>query len=153
MRLLFALLLITSPAALGASPAGADTLSEIAALPAVSVETFGRSIEGRPLHLLVVAEPEAKERGAPSVLIICGQHGDEPIASQAALRMIRDPCSASKTEIRRRIVTLVAHRQPRWHGGRQRTNAAGVDLNRDWQDRTQPETRAIFDLFSSGALP
>ncbi|HHX40332.1 MAG TPA: DUF2817 domain-containing protein [Armatimonadetes bacterium] len=148
MRLLFALLLITSPAALGASPAGADTLSEIAALPAVSVETFGRSIEGRPLHLLVVAEPEAKERGAPSVLIICGQHGDEPIASQAALRMIRDLCSASKTEIRRRIVTLVVPTaNPDGMAARQRTNAAGVDLNRDWQDRTQPETRAIFDLF------
>jgi len=147
-RLLFALLLITSSGALGTSFARADALSEIAALPAVSVETIGRSVEGRPLHLLVVAEPEAIERGAPSVLIICGQHGNEPIASQAALRVVRNLCSEGKAAIRRRIVTLIVPiANPDGMAVRRRTNAAGVDLNRDWQERTQPETRAIFDVF------
>ncbi len=130
--------------------------------PCVSATVVGRSTQGRPLWLITAARPEVLARGAPRVLVICGQHGNEPIAPRAARDIVRrlarhaaaSPSAARPDDpaaeaILSRVVTLVLPCvNPDGAARRRRANAAGVDLNRDWQARTQPETRAVFDVFT-----
>jgi murein peptide amidase A len=99
---------------------------------ALSAVVLGHSVDGRPI--------KAVERGDPSsprkALVVGSIHGDEP----AGLRVTRALRKLRATGVDLWIVDtanpdgLAAHR---------RTNARGVDLNRDFGRFSQPETRAI----------
>jgi hypothetical protein len=111
-------------------------LTELRAHPAVSVESIGKSVEGRPLYLVDIAEPGSTEGSRPVVWIVARQHAFEAGGSWAAEGMLRfltgpDPAALSiRKQLRFRLCPML-NPDGVVRGGT-RFNARGVDLNRHW---------------------
>ncbi len=114
-------------------------------------ETFeiGRSVEGRPIVAEVHGGHEAKTR----VVVLAGQHGDEPGAREAARRLSADPPGAAGAALTdgRLALAVIPEANPDGAARSSRTNAHGVDLNRDHRELSAPETRAVHRFLSSFA--
>lgn len=144
--------------------AGLAWWAELAgAHPDTGLVDLGRSREGRPLLAMWLGQPPSRQ--APAVRLLAGHHGDEPssveIAVDLALTLLRergrDPrvgeLLASST------VWVVPWVNPDGLAAGTRFNAAGVDLNRNydyaWDDAawasgegpfSEPETAAMQAL-------
>ncbi len=102
-------------------------------MPLIREQTIGHSVNGRPLVVRHVGREDAAKR----VLIIAGQHGDEHLAREAVAALLDG-------DFRQEIqVAALSDANPDGSAANQRRNAAGVDLNRDHQLLTSPETQAI----------
>jgi protein MpaA len=100
-------------------------LAGLLATPAV--EQLGRSWEGRPIEV-------AHVRGdGPRILVIGCIHGDECEGIEVTKLLERYPTTVD--------LWLVHQLNPDGYARRSRTNARGVDLNRDFGAATQRETR------------
>jgi hypothetical protein len=143
------------------------------ASPQLVRTSFGVSPEGRDLPLLVlsrdgVASPEAARRaGRPIVLVINGIHAGEVEGKEASLMLVRDLLAGKHDGLLDRITLLVAplfnpdgndridpanraldlakrHGQLGPDSGvGTRTNAAGINLNRDYLRQETAEMRAL----------
>jgi murein peptide amidase A len=142
--------------ALAASAASASAASVSAASvsgprrPAVvQTRVIGHSVRGRPIRAWRVGDPGAR----PRVVVMATMHGDEP-APRQILRSIRDGRRVHGVDM-----WLVPTVNPDGVARRTRTNAHGVDLNRNypwrWADldgryesgprpASEPETRALM---------
>jgi len=123
--------------------------------PFVQVDTIGYSHEGRPVERVKLNQTEsAKPKG---VLILTGRLHPPEITGQLALFYFLDELMANselaKTFRDKFVVLAYPFANPDGvTNGHWRTNAVGVDLNRDWINFNQPETKAIkFDIQSSVA--
>lgn len=104
----------------------------------------GRSVEGRVIPALRIGFPEY-----PTVLLVGGQHGNETGPREGLLRLAREllnPNNQARFDI---SVLIVPNMNPDGHAAWTRVNANGQDLNRDWQDFSQPETQAVLGLIES----
>lgn len=100
-------------------------------------QTVGWSEEKRPLNAIRMGDPTARRR----VLVIAGQHGDEPLASEAVASLT---ANAGWWEALEGIeVSLIPTLNPDGQAGGTRVNAAGLDLNRDHQLLESPEVSAL----------
>jgi hypothetical protein len=152
-----------------------DLLRRLAAeSPHLHVTSFGTSGEGRPLPLVVLSKeraftPEAaqrlaRERGKPIVLVQNGIHGGEIDGKDASLMLLRDAVLGRRPELVDAATLLVVpiynvdghERVSPWNRPNQngpvegmgfRTNATGLDLNRDHLKVDSPEARAVIALF------
>ena len=104
----------------------------VAALLAAPAEQLGRSYEGRPIDVVHVAGPGKR------ILVIGCIHGDECEGIEVT-RLLEH--SQSKADL-----WLVHQLNPDGFARRTRTNAHGVDLNRDFLAATQRETRIARKL-------
>jgi hypothetical protein len=112
----------------------------------VPVYELGTSAEGRKIPMVVLGQTDAKTR----VMVICRQHGDEPVSSEAAMHLIQRVSkgdSRLRQELKGVELLLVPLMNPDGAERDQRENGNGVDLNRDWRKRSQPETRALAQAF------
>jgi len=140
-----------------------QSLREARSTGTLRVYSAGRSREGRNIPLVVMS-PTGRPSMAPvRVLIICGQHGDEPASVEAVSDIIRhcargaDPSELLSPSLRRSSGGLPGLRDVLWiivpaanPDGLQkgsRSNSSGADINRDWRARTQPETQAVKRAF------
>jgi len=98
-----------------------------AALLAAPAQPLGRSYEGRPISVLHVAGE------GPRVLVVGCIHGDECEGIEVTRLLER-----SRPDI---DLWLVHQLNPDGYAGRRRTNAHGIDLNRDFVTASQRETR------------
>lgn len=98
---------------------------------------IGHSNQARPISVTRIGDITAELR----VLVIGGQHGDEPLAREAVRRFANE-CRGSNrsTDVQ---LALVADANPDGAAARSRANAAGIDLNRDHQLLRSPETQAL----------
>lgn len=114
----------------------------------VSLDTVGYSHDGQPIQkILISSVPENKQRG---VLVVTGrQHPPEVTGALAAHTFIEELVSEHPVakEFRRHfevwaypLINPDGVQRGHW-----RQNAVGVDLNRDWKNFNQPETRSIRD--------
>jgi len=116
----------------------------------------GRSVQGRPIRRAVFGA------GTSVTLVLGGFHGDEPEGARLAERFARHLAS-DESFIRGELVVIVPEVNPDGLASGRRTNARGVDLNRNvavsnWDSSTQsryfpgdspvsePETRAVRRL-------
>jgi hypothetical protein len=114
--------------------------------PAVfRLETAGRSVEGREIHLVQIG------RGSRRILLWSQMHGDEPTATCALLDLLvffglhrEDPWVA---EILGKFTLLsVPMLNPDGAEHFQRRNAQGIDINRDARLLQSPEGRLLKEL-------
>ncbi len=122
-----------------------DLVAQVAAEPGVDYRCLGTSIEGQPIDCLEMGE------GDKHVWLYARQHPGESMAEwwmEGALEMLNDPANPHA----RRLLQLCRfHVVPNANPdgscrGHLRTNAAGVNLNREWHEPTperSPEVLAI----------
>ncbi|WP_026912919.1 M14 family zinc carboxypeptidase [Patulibacter minatonensis] len=90
--------------------------------------------------------------GPAVVWIGAGVHANEPSGTTASLALLRrlgtdDSCATRRT-LRATLAVVVPDQNPDGRAIGTRTNAADVDLNRDWFAGSQPETTARTELLS-----
>jgi protein MpaA len=114
---------------------------------------LGTSVEGRPIGLVRIGDPAAVRK----VLVVCCIHGNEGAGQAIVDRLVARRQAPAGTEL-----LLVRNLNPDGLRRHTRTNAHGVDLNRNssesWRERpgqgefagarpfSEPETRAIRAL-------
>ena len=104
----------------------------VAALRAAPAEQLGRSYEGRPIQVVHVAG------AGPRILVVGCIHGDECEGFEVTKLLERSRPNAD--------LWLLHQLNPDGYARRRRTNAHGVDLNRDFLAATQRETRIARKL-------
>lgn len=111
----------------------------------------GLSKKGRPIWELEITEVE-EEQKAPVLAIISRQHPPEVTGYLASLIFLEE--LTSDTELAKKFrETFVVKAFPMMNPdgvdlGHWRHNAGGIDLNRDWENFNQPETRVVRDALS-----
>jgi protein MpaA len=104
----------------------------VAALLAAPAEQLGRSYEGRPIDMVHVAGTGER------ILVVGCIHGNECEGIEVTRLLARSHPKAD--------LWLVHQLNPDGYARRSRTNAHGVDLNRDFPAATQRETRIARKL-------
>ena len=118
---------------------------------------IGSSVEGRPIEVVTFGT------GPDTALVLAGMHGDEPKGVYVARRLV-DLLANVPEPVAGCRVTIVPVVNPDGYERRNRRNAAGVDLNRNFPTATwtagkprsryyggsspasEPETRAVLRL-------
>jgi murein tripeptide amidase MpaA len=124
-----------------------DVISAAAASEGVEHRSLGRSIEGQPIDCLSLGE------GSTQVWLYARQHPGESMAewwTEGALDMLTDPADPHARRLRQLCrFHIVPNANPDGScRGHLRTNAAGVNLNREWHAPSaekSPEVLAIRD--------
>jgi hypothetical protein len=142
-----------------------------AASPWVRLTEFGRSGEGRPLPLMLVAKGEAftpraaRGAGKAVVLIQACIHAGETDGKDAGLALVRDIAvtKAHESLLERAVVLFIPIYNADGHERRSpfnrinqngpaemgwRGNATNLNLNRDYMKADAPETRAWLKLWN-----
>lgn len=143
-----ALLALVTAAAAGATPEA--VAAEAAALCGRAghlwYEVAGTTPGGRDLPLVIATARPEQVAGQMRVLVVAGQHGDEGCPTRAALLWLRaEAMRAARFE--RVAVLLMPLINPDGLAAGTRDNGLGVDLNRDWEAQTQPETQVVMEVF------
>jgi len=118
--------------------------------PAPVSPPCGVSVEGRRISYQVLGS------GTETVLILAGIHGSEPAGGPLVKKLVEYLASHPEILIGRRVV-VVPETNPDGLAMRRRTNARGIDLNRDFPARnkrvryntkrsSEPETKFIVSL-------
>jgi len=150
-----------------------DLLGRLAARsPWIRIDEFGTSEQGRPLPLVVVSKdkaftPDAAHAlGKPIVLLQSGIHAGEIDGKEATLMLLRELVSGQYPEILDTTTLLLVpiynvdghERVSRFNRSQQdgpeegmgfRTNARGLDLNRDHLKLDSAEARALVGLVNA----
>jgi murein tripeptide amidase MpaA len=123
-----------------------DLIAEAAASEGVAQRCLGTSLDGQPIDCLELGE------GPFQVWLYARQHPGETMAEwwmEGALAMLTDPADPHARRLRRKCrFHIVPNANPDGsRRGHLRTNAAGVNLNREWAAPTperSPEVAAIL---------
>ncbi len=117
----------------------ASALGGAAPAQAPPERVIGRSVEGRPIRALRIGSPRARVK----LLVVGSVHGNEPAgkAVVARLRRTRPP--------RGTAIWLIEDANPDGAAANARHNAHGVDLNRNFPYRWQPQD----GVYESGPGP
>lgn len=108
--------------------------------PRVKLDVLGQTLDGRDMDRLTIGEAG---EGKKTIWVIARQHPGETMAEWAAegflQRILDDADPASRALLDRAVVHVVPNMNPDGSfRGHLRTNAKGVNLNREW-DKATPE--------------
>ena len=120
-----------------------DLVARIAGMPGVAYRSLGQSLDGQEMDYLCLGE------GTKQVWLFGRQHPGEPMAEwwmEGALDRLTDPADPV-TRVLRRACTfhVVPNMNPDGsRRGHLRTNAAGVNLNREWHAPTPERSPEVL---------
>lgn len=131
-----------------------DLVSRIAQAPGVSYRCLGHSLDGLPIDCLELG------RGKTQVWLYARQHPGEAMAEwwmEGALEMLTDPADPHARKLREACrLHLVPNANPDGSArGHLRTNAIGVNLNREWNEPSMersPEVVAIRNAMDESGV-
>lgn len=121
----------------------------LAVKPFVTLTEIGKSRQGRPIKMLKIGNSDDQKM----IIVLSRQHPPEVTGYLAMESFVETICAESEMAERFRneynvyVVPLV--NPDGVDNGHWRHNAGGIDLNRDWEDFNQPETRIIRDFTKS----
>ncbi len=132
----------------------------VAASPLLSIETFGKSAQGRDLYYVRAHKGGAVRK--PVVLVQAGIHAGEIEGKDAGLMLLRDIALRGKDGLLDKVDLVFVpiynvdghERSSPWNRPNQRgpqdmgwrTTAQNLNLNRDYLKADAPETRAMIGL-------
>lgn len=108
---------------------------------------IGKSVLNQPIHLIEIG------KGRTRILIWSQMHGNESTTTKAIfdfLNFLTKKCSESEQILEKYTFCILPMLNPDGAKAYTRENANGVDLNRDAQNLSQPESivlRTVFDDF------
>ena len=131
-----------------------DLIAEAAASEGVEYKHLGTTLDGQPIDCLVMGE------GDFQVWLYARQHPGETQAEwwmEGALEVLTDPSDSVGRELRQRCrFHIVPNANPDGsRRGHLRTNAVGVNLNREWANPTpekSPEVLAIRNAMDKSGV-
>ncbi|HZW72349.1 MAG TPA: M14 family metallocarboxypeptidase [Caldimonas sp.] len=115
----------------------------------VNVLSLGVSQLGDPIEAIAFTRPPPSPAVAhrPTVVLIAGQHGDEPAGTEALIVVMQELASGRLANILERLdVVVLARANPDGAAAFTRNAADGTDVNRDHLLLNSPEARAIAKL-------
>jgi len=108
---------------------------------------FGKTSTGRMIPAFVISNFSTNNTGKARVLICAGQHGDEYNPVKSILSFSRELADGTLPDLLERCVVIVVPMvNPDGIAAKNRFNADGQDLNRDWIDRITRETQFVNSL-------
>ena len=113
---------------------------------AVKVEVIGSSVLGRPIKTIEIGT------GTQRILMWSQMHGNESTTTKAVLDLVNYLQSGNINTnriLRNCTIKIVPILNPDGAEAYTRVNANQVDLNRDAQDLSQPESNVLRQLFNS----
>lgn len=139
--------------------------------PLVRIETFGYSVEGRPLPLVILSDPPiaqpggSRASGKPIVFVFANIHAGEVEGKEAMQHLARRIVVGDLRRLLDKLIILIA---PIYNadgnekisvqnrtaqngplgGVGVRENSKGLDLNRDYIKLESPEAQALVRLFN-----
>lgn len=118
------------------------------ASPRARVRDLGATIDGRDLNLVTVGE---EKRGHKAIWVIARQHPGETMAEwfvEGMLDRLLDPADpVARRVLERAAVFIVPNMNPDGSvRGNLRTNAAGANLNREWQAPSLERSPEVFHV-------
>lgn len=124
-------------------------IDSLSVKPYVSAQEIGKTTEQRPLHLLEIGETTNSKK---ALMLISRQHPPEVtgfIAMKSFIETISGENALAKRFRSRYTVFAVPLMNPDGvDNGHWRHSMGGIDLNRDWQNFNQPETRSVRDFLN-----
>lgn len=119
----------------------------------VDVRQVGTSGQGRPISAITIGHPappslKATSKGSVAMLN-CSIHGDEPSGREACMSLARDLATTKDPRWLRFLsstTVVLTDINPDGWVANTRTNAAGVDVNRDFLALKTPEARTLAKL-------
>jgi hypothetical protein len=121
-------------------------LAELAGYPAARRLTIGRSHDGRAIEAIRLGRPDA-----PRLVVLIGRQHPPEVTGALAMRAFLEQLFRERGEADGDVQFLIVPMlnpdgvaRGYWRG-----NMGGRDLNRDWGEFTQPETRAVRDLLTA----
>jgi len=121
--------------------------------PLIRIAALGKSSSGdRTVWMVRLADP-SNTSTPRRAFILCRQHGDEPVSTEAALALLDDIASGKRPdiagELKHAAVYIVPMVNPDGADAQTRNSGDGADLNRDWGMFHEPETRAVYAAFQA----
>jgi len=118
------------------------------------VEVIGESVEGRDIYALYFGLPVPNRGDRATILHVGLQHGTEPAGREALLQWAEYLSTTSNPSViefleNNVIVIIPSVNLDGMLDGFSRTNANGVDLNRDHLELNEPETRAVAEVLGA----
>lgn len=122
-----------------------DLVARMAARPGVVHESLGKTLDGREIDLLTLGE------GPLKIWLYARQHPGESMAEywmEGALERLTDPADPVARSLRQRArFHIVPNMNPDGSfRGHLRTNAAGVNLNREWHQPSLEKSPEVFHV-------
>ena len=120
-----------------------DLVSRMALMPGVTARELGRTLDDQPVDCLTLGT------GTKQVWLYARQHPGESMAewwAEGALEKLTDPKDATAKKLREKATFhIVPNMNPDGsRRGHLRTNAVGVNLNREWHAPTMEKSPEVF---------
>lgn len=143
----FRLTVSPAPLTVAAQPvvASGDVNQWISSLKGSRAGSAGRSALGKSIPVVEIGNP-----GSPHKIVVLGRQHPPEVTGHLALTHFVEVLNADpEAKERFHILVFPLVNPDGADNGHWRHNQGGVDLNRDWADFNQPETRAIRDYLKN----
>lgn len=110
----------------------------------IEILNIGKSFENRDMRAIRIGNPNK-----PAILFVGEQHGNEPGGREGLMIFAREVLNNPKNMALPDVCLLIVPTANPDRFNQTRNSANGINLNRDWELRTEPETQAITSLLTS----